>query len=363
MTALSTDHWAYLTIPPKGRGQFKAEPEDFIVIEDLGYELTGDGEHIFVFIEKRNLNTAFVAEQLASFTGLPLRNITYAGRKDKYGVCRQWFGIHAPGVKSFPWEACTIEGVNIIKVARHNKKLRTGQLKGNTFIIRLRHVENIEDITAKLDIAGQQGVPNYFGEQRFGVQRLGDDGELRKGGNLALAERMINGETIKNRNKRSMALSALRSWLFNEVISQRIASSHFDNIMLGDAIGLTGSNSFFSNDGSDTDLASRYQQGDVCPTAPLWGKGKAATTSDAHAFEDSVTSQYSEVLACLENAGLKQERRQIRLWPRGLAYQVQEQDLVVSFNLPSGCFATSVLRECVVTYEKSSSGDTNETSA
>ncbi len=357
MTTLDITRWAYLGNAPKGSGLFKSTPEDFVVIEDLGYGFSGEGEHIYVFLEKRNLNTAFVAEQLASFTQLPLRNITYAGRKDKYGVCRQWFGVHAPGIAEFDWSQCHIDGVNIVKVARHHKKLRTGQLKGNTFIIRLRDVTDIDDVTTKLDVIAQQGVPNYYGEQRFGVQRITDDGSVSKGGNLALAERMVQGEVIKNRNRRSMAISALRSWLFNEVISRRIEQGLFEQVLDGDAIGLTGSNSFFINDGSDTSLSDRYKAGDVCPTAPLWGKGNTIVHSNALDLETSVTKHITSVTQCLEDVGLKQERRQIRLWPKNLTYQQQDADLVVTFSLPSGCFATSILRECINTIEQGITGE------
>ena len=168
----------------------------------------GEGEHQFIFVEKINNNTAFVAEQLARYTKLPLRQVTYAGRKDKYALTRQWFGLHAPGQADFDFSDFELEDVRVIKQTRHNRKLRTGQLKGNAFTITLRQVVHPEAIEERLQEIAKHGVPNYYGEQRFGVMRVNEQGEVQRGGNLAMAERMINGETIRHRNKRSMALSA-----------------------------------------------------------------------------------------------------------------------------------------------------------
>ncbi|QJR80410.1 tRNA pseudouridine(13) synthase TruD [Alteromonas pelagimontana] len=347
MKNLSTQHWQYVWDEPVATGAFKTRPEDFQVIEALGYEPAGEGEHQFLFIEKVNLNTAFVAEQLAKFTGLPLRNVTYAGRKDKFALTRQWFGLHAPGKPNFDFSGFTLPGVKICQHSRHNRKLKTGQLQGNDFVITLRHITQPATIIQRLERISSHGVPNYFGEQRFGVMRVDENGKRQEGGNLALAQRMVAGEAIRNRNKRSMALSALRSWLFNECISVRIGQGDFDNILAGDALMLKGSNSFFIEDGSDTTVNTRYQQQDLAPTAPLWGQGKLAVTAQALALESTITAAFPEVTQYLEQAGLKQERRPIKIWPERLEWQLVDDTLTLSFGLPSGCFATSVLRECV----------------
>lgn len=349
--SLTTDHWEYLLAQPTATALFKVQPEDFVVTEDLGYDLTGEGEHLFLWVEKKNLNTAYVAEALAKFTGIPLRNVTYAGRKDKYGVCRQWIGLHVPGNQSYDFSSFALEGLTILSQSRHNKKLRTGQLKGNHFEITLRDVSAPEAVIERLQQIRVLGVPNYYGEQRFGVRRQTADGQLVLSGNLALAQKMIAGEAIRNRNKRSMALSALRSWLFNQVISERLANRTFEHVALGDAISLSGSNSFFVNDGSDDTLQSRYQNRDVSPTAPLIGKGELATKDEIGAFEQKVLTPYQAMVDVLVDAGMKQERRSIRLWPEQLDWQQDDDTLTVKFSLPSGCFATSVLRECVITRE------------
>ncbi|MEM7420513.1 MAG: tRNA pseudouridine(13) synthase TruD [Pseudomonadota bacterium] len=354
MKPLHTDHWHYYFDKPVSTGIFKFQADDFQVVEDLGYEPCGEGEHQFVFVEKTNTNTAFVAEQLARFVKLPLRQITYAGRKDKYAVTQQWFGIHAPGKPDFDFSTFELEGVRVLKQVRHNKKLRTGQLKGNHFTITLRQVMHPEAIEERLQEIAEHGVPNYYGEQRFGVMRLNDMGEVQRGGNLVMAERMVNGEAIRHRNKRSMALSALRSWLFNEMLSTRLETEQFDTVIDGDALVLSGSNSFFMYDKAIADerhlrAQERYAEKDVCPSAPLWGKGELATKNQALALEQSVASDHSEVIDFLSQCGFEQERRAIKIWPSQLQWQSKGDTFTVSFSLPSGCFATSVLRECVET--------------
>jgi len=349
MKPLDTQHWQYYYGKPEASGVFKQYADDFKVVEDLGYEPCGEGEHQFIFVEKTNTNTAFVAEQLARFTSLPLRQVTYAGRKDKYAVTQQWFGILAPGKPDFDFSTFELEGVRVLKQIRHNKKLRTGQLKGNTFTITLRDVKNADAIEARLQDIAKHGVPNYYGEQRFGVMRVNDEGDVQRGGNLMMAERMINGETIRHRNKRSMALSALRSWLFNDMLSARLQAGNFDNVIEGDALILSGSNSFFINDGKADNLQQRYDAKDLCPSAPLWGKGKLATHAQALAFESDIAGQHPSVVEFLSQCGFDQERKAIKIWPSDLQWQREEDTFTVSFALPSGCFATSVLRECVET--------------
>lgn len=349
MKPLDSQHWNYYYSKPVSTGIFKFQADDFQVEEDLGYLPCGEGEHQFIFVEKTNNNTAYVAEQIARFTQLPLRQVTYAGRKDKYAVTRQWFGIHAPGQPDFDFSQFELEGVKILRHTRHNKKLRTGQLKGNAFTISLRQVVHPEAIEERLNEIAQHGVPNYYGEQRFGVMRVNDSGEVQRGGNLLMAERMINGETIRHRNKRSMALSALRSWLFNEMISARIESGDFDNVKPGDAMVLSGSNSFFIEDGKRDNSQQRYQEKDICPSAPLWGEGELATEHDAKQMEEAVASAHPEVIDFLSQCGFAQERRAIKIWPSQLEWQSKGDTLTLSFSLPSGCFATSVLRECIET--------------
>lgn len=339
---LRTDNWHYLHGKPDISGVIKRHPEDFVVIEELGYEPVGEGEHIYLWVEKVGLNTAFVAEQLAKFTGLPLRAITYAGRKDKHAVTRQWFGVHKPGKTEYDWQNLKLDGLTIIAARRHDKKLRTGVLKGNRFELTLRDLSGSSGLSERLEQIRTSGVPNYYGEQRFGDSR-----HHPQGGNLALAETMLAGEAIRNRNKRSMAISALRSWLFNEFVSARVESGQFATALRGDAMQLAGSNSFFIADEIDDALTQRMSERDVLITAPLWGKGELHTSHEARTFEQDVANNREAVCQGLESLGLKQERRAISLFPAQLEYTLDGNTLFLSFSLPAGCFATSVIRELI----------------
>ena len=195
---LNTSHWAYLHGKPVSTGVLKQQPADFIVREKLGFEPCGEGEHVFLWVRKAGLNTAWLAEQLARFAGLHPRNVSFSGRKDKYAVTEQWIGLHMPGKQEPDWSAFQVPGAEILRVMRHNKKLRTGTHKANQFELILRRLSDPDAVVDRLPkLAG--GVPNYFGEQRFGNQD----------GNLRLGERMLEGEVIRDRQKRSLAISRL----------------------------------------------------------------------------------------------------------------------------------------------------------
>ncbi len=335
--SLSTSQWQYLYGKPQSQGQLKTQLADFQVQEVLGYEPSGEGEHCYLWLRKTQLNTAFVAEQLAAFAKVPLRAVTYAGRKDKYAVTEQWFGVHLPGKIEPDWSQFSLQGAEILNHSRHNKKLRTGALKGNRFNLIIRNLQADATLENRLTSISQHGVPNYFGDQRFG----------NEGGNLYLANRMLDGETIRNRNKRSMAISALRSWLFNEMVSARIANGNYRTILLGDAMQLFGSNSFFIQDEAIDASLERLKTGDINITAPLWGAGNLPSKHTAESFEKDIAEANIGVCDGLAALGLKQERRSVHLQPRDMQWQISNDTLNISFELPSGSFATSVMREII----------------
>ncbi len=343
--------WHYLFGKPTCRAQFKTTLSDFLVEEDLGYALSGEGEHTYVQIQKTNLNTAYVAEQLAKFTQLPLRQISYAGRKDKYATTTQWFGVHNPQHKPLVWRDFTLDGVQVLDAQQHHKKLKVGALKGNQFTIRLRQCEHLDNLLERIVLVASDGVPNYYGQQRFGEMHYRDEhgqSGVKLGGNLTLAAELVAGRPIKNRNKRSLAISALRSWLFNRAVSARIEQQLFSVPLTGDAFILNGSNSFFVADNIDDLIIKRLAEGDIHLSAPLSGAGQLITKAASHAFESDLLSGYPEVTETLTKLGLKQERRALRLLPQDLTCEPlseQEGDCVLRFYLPSGTFATSVLRE------------------
>lgn len=325
----------YLHGQPTARGVLKAEPADFIVLEDLGFEPCGEGEHIFVRVRKTGENTAWVAGLLADAAGVERHAVTWAGLKDRHAVTEQWFGIHLPGKAEPDLRVIESDSIQILEIKRHNRKLRTGYLKGNHFTLRLSALEQTDGLEARLQAVAAAGVPNYFGEQRFG----------RGGNNLEAAKAMFAGKRIKDRNKRSLYLSAARSMLFNTVVTARIEQGLAHTLLAGDCLMLKGSHSIFSEAEATPELAARLASGDVQLTAPLWGRGRLASQGDAAVFEETALEALAEWRDGLEKAGLEQERRPLLLRPEAMSWSLTPEVLTLSFFLPAGAFATSVVRE------------------
>jgi len=337
--------WQHLYGEVLAEASFKTEPEDFVVTEKLAFEPFGEGEHLFLLIEKRQLNTQQVCEFLAKFFNKRLRDIGYAGLKDKQSVSRQWFSVQMNVLTEADLTELKSDGITLIKSVRHNRKLKIGALSSNHFDIRLGDVTEIDWLLSRLEQV-KDGVPNYFGEQRFGF----------KGNNLNWANRMADGEVIKNKKIKGFALSASRSFLFNQVVSERIAKDCFDGTIEGDVYLLAGSNSYFSESIS-AEIKNRLAEQDIQLSAPLFGRGELASNYEAKALEEMALAPFSNWQKMLVDNGLKQERRSIKLVPSNLSWLQDEQDLIVSFDLPTGCFATSVLRECVRFREQGNSDE------
>ena len=207
------DNLTYLHGKPLGSGLLKASPEDFVVVEDLGFEPDGEGEHIPVRILKNGCNTRFVADALAKFLKIHAREVSFAGQKDKHAVTEQWLCARVPGNAMPDLSKFELEGCKVLEYARHKRKLRLGALKGNNFTLVLREVTDRDDVEKRLQAINERGVPNYFGAQRFGIG----------GSNLQGALRWAQSDApVRDRNKRSFWLSAARSALFNQIVSERL---------------------------------------------------------------------------------------------------------------------------------------------
>ena len=327
----------YLYGKPKSTGRYKQHCEDFIVKEDLGFELTGEGEHVCLWIQKIGENTQYLARQLAKFANIPARNVSYAGLKDRQGDTWQWFSLHIPGKITPDFSLFESEGVTIHKVIRHHKKIKTGALDGNHFSITLRDISDKHALQVALENV-QKGVPNYFGEQRFGFD----------GHNVNAALTMFSGRKIKDRFKRGMYLSAARSYLFNQVVSKRVADKLYQKPLLGDCVQFVGNRSFFPLPDLEEESLKRLQSREICLTAPLWGAGELTCESDAKAYETEALQSYKELQNGLAKNGLKQERRPLLLVVQQLSSKwIDDQTVCIDFYLPSGCYATSILRELI----------------
>jgi tRNA pseudouridine13 synthase len=319
-------------------GRLRVAPEDFQVSEIPLLEPEGDGEHIWVLVRKRLQNTADVAGLLARCAGVPQRDVSYAGLKDRQAVTEQWFSVHLPGRTLPDWSAIGSPDVSVLQQARHGRKLRRGALRGNRFRIKVRDlVTDPVQLQYRLETIAAEGVPNYFGEQRFG----------RNGSNLRIAERLFSNPRMRlSRHQRGLALSAARSLLFNAVLSRRVSEGSWNRALPGDAMQLQGSHSYFIATLVDAELQQRVAAHDVHPTGPLHGRGAAAVEAGVLALETVVLAGYPGWRAGLEAAGLKQERRALRLIPEDLGWTQPEANvLCMEFSLPAGAYATSVLRE------------------
>jgi tRNA pseudouridine13 synthase len=298
--------------------------EDFIVTE-LPLQLpSGAGEHIWLDIEKNGANTAFVAQQLAEAAGVEERDVGYAGLKDRYAITRQWFSIYLPKGETPDLTQLQHPEFKVLSQSRHVKKLRPGDLQGNRFRIVLREVTGEPDamkaIEANLKAVAAQGVPNYFGAQRFGFE----GGNVRQG--LAMLAREIR---VRNPKKKGLYLSAVRSFVFNEVLALRMQQGLWGQTLPGDVM----------------DEAGR-------PTGPLWGRGRVSTTDQAQYLEMGMAERHATLCAGMEYAGLDQERRALVVRPVDMTWEWPQADqLVLAFSLPAGNYATTVLNEILRTTE------------
>jgi tRNA pseudouridine13 synthase len=318
-------------------GVIRAVPEDFWVDEQLCFEPDGAGEHLMIHVEKRNANTEWVSRHLARCLDIQPRDVGYAGLKDRHGVTRQWFSLRQPiGVEPDP-ASLECEGVKVLELVRHGRKLRRGAIASNRFRIRLRQLTGdkglLEERVAQI-VAG--GVPNYFGEQRFG----------HGCGNLVAAQRLFSDRRFKvSRHKRGLYLSAARSFLFNRVLAKRVEQGSWNQGLPGEVMMLDGKRAVFEAEDNDDSLASRLAAMDIHPTGPLWGKGESMVSAVVGELEQAVTEPYHQWREGLARFGLEQERRALRLPLPDLKMEMGEGELELSFGLPSGCFATALLRE------------------
>ncbi|WP_038126215.1 tRNA pseudouridine(13) synthase TruD [Thiomicrorhabdus sp. Milos-T2] len=400
--------FAYVNGQPSFQGLLKSIPQDFKVTEQIDYEFSGEGEHLWCWVEKIGQNTDWVAGMLASWAGTAKANVGFAGQKDRQAVTQQWFSIQLPGKPNPNPEDLKVDGVKILKMVRHNRKLQRGGLAGNTFELLIRDIkpltsptetgfDNVENskqqLEKRLQKVLEQGVPNYFGEQRFG----NNANNLREGEKLLASDsrhaskkrgKNYRGRSRGNHNQQSLYISALRSWMFNDLLSQRVQQQNWNKVLPGDILQLTGSDKWFAADGTEVlaDLQQRVTEGYLSPTGGLFGDGELPTKADALALESQIVQSYQAWCDALANNRVKQDRRSLVLgvpdleWAfeliepsqsvltdESLLNEIQSPEmqspgmqspgmqpnmttlnLRLKFTLPAGSFATMVLREILV---------------
>lgn len=338
-------HFDYLALPRQSAsatscsGQLREKAVYFEVEEHLPFSPEGEGAHVWLYIQKTDTNTDWLAQEIARFAGVSPVAVGYAGLKDRHAVTSQWFSVNLQGLPEPDWLRFENEQIKILKAVRHSKKLKRGALAGNRFRLRLTNITGEQAVWEKnLQIIALQGVPNYFAEQRFG----------HFGNNLKKAEQWFTeGTEPKKRNQRSIIISAARSWLFNLVLAERIRQGNWNAMLEGDVMLLAGTRaSYFVAETRDAVLEQRIKEMDIHPTGPLWGKGEAISKTDTLALEQTVLTDWQDWQQQLENLGLSQERRALRLFPQQLKWQfINETSLLLEFELGPGSYATAVLRE------------------
>lgn len=359
----------YASSVPEITGWFRVEPEDFFVEEQHEFSLSGEGEHLWLWVEKTGENTDWVAGEIANWAGVSKKNVGVAGQKDRHAVTRQWFSVTLPGKPDPDFASWPHPSVKILKHTRHQRKLQKGGLSGNRFVIRLRDLHgNSQTLPAgelqamleqRLQFIKSHGVPNYFGEQRFG----------HNGNNLKNAIRwLVEGKNLRMKpNQRSLYLSAMRSWLFNQYLSKRLVLENWDKYLPGDALNLQGSSRWFvEEDATQIDtLVQRVVEQDLHPTGPLPGDGDVPTFAESAELETALLRTYDDWLQGLKKQRLLADRRALRLLVSSDKYPlkyrwlgsefdkvsempVNSVDLQLEFFLPAGSFATMVLREIVM---------------
>jgi tRNA pseudouridine13 synthase len=328
---------------PPLRGRLRVSPEDFIVEEVLGWEPEEAGEHLFLIVRKRGLNTADVALRLARLAGVPPLSVGYAGLKDRHAITTQAFTVHLPGEVVPDWSVLAEEGIEVISVQRHARKLRRGALSGNRFRLCVRDVEGDRTAVDTLLRSLQRlGVPNAFGPQRFG----------RSGSNLTSADALFAGRIRRpKREQQGLWLSAARAHLFNTVLAERLRRGHWNHAIEGDVLMLAGTHSQFRFDPHDMTLDQRVDVLDVHPTGPLPGRPGRSLAPEAGVaeLEQEALNGWAHWVQGLVNLAVDADRRALRLAVQQLQWQWYEDRLELAFELTAGAYATAVLREVVET--------------
>ncbi len=243
-------------------------------------------------------------------------DVGYAGLKDRHAITEQWFSIYYPKHETPDFLSFKHDEFTVLAQTRHHKKLRRGDLIGNTFEIILRDVQGDKSrIEANLAQIENHGVPNYFGAQRFG----------HDGGNVEQGRLMLAREIrVHSKKKKAIYLSAVRSFIFNEILAERIKTNLWGKTLDGDVF----------------DDASNQ------PTAALWGRGRISASHATAALENATAERYAALCEGLEHAGLTQERRALVAKPERFSWEwLADNTLRLHFSLPAGHYATMVIRE------------------
>lgn len=317
-------------------GVIRSYPEDFFVEEIPRISPEGEGSHLWLWVEKRSANTDWVARELASVAGCALRDVGYAGMKDRHAVTRQWFSVPFSDAGQDSLAQANITDVKILSSIQHGRKLKRGTLNGNRFELQIRQLQGDTDqLQQRLENIRELGVPNYFGPQRFG----------HGGRNVQQGLNLLQKRVRLNRNKKGIYLSAIRSFLFNHVLAERVRRGNWNTIMDGELVMLNGTRSVFPCEKPDQEIEDRCKRLDIHPSGPMPGEGGTQPTADSFELEQDILQAWPELTSVLVSQRVQASRRALRLYPGELDWQIADDKLKISFILPPGTYATTILRE------------------
>ena len=311
-----------------------------MVEEELGFAPAGNGAHLLLKVRKRNANTQWVARELTRLAGCRPADAGYAGLKDRRAVAVQWFSVPRPR-GAVDWRGLRCAEFEVLEVHVHTRKLPRGALAGNRFAVRIRAQsgggeELGERLAPRLEAIGQRGVPNYFGIQRFG----------RDAGNLHRLDTPLHNLPPQ---QRGFVLSAARSVIFNAVLAARVTAGSWERLSAGDLANLDGRGSVFHVEAVDAELLERCRRLEIHPTGPLWGEGNPESAGEVLELERTIAAHLGPAAAACVAAGMRQERRSLRIAVHELRCEVEAQAVRIHFRLARGCFATAVLAELIET--------------
>lgn len=322
------------------RGRYKVQPEDFLVEEQPAYEPSGSGDHVWLWVEKRGWSTMDLLHELAARLDRDEREFGIAGLKDAQAISRQWISLEHADVARC--KGMMGDGYTVLATTRHINKLRMGHLRGNRFVVTLRGTapEDLATATANLDELARRGAPNYFGEQRFGKRgaNLGKGLDVLRGDARQFAARMP-------RRVFGLVLSAVQSEVFNRVVAARLQT--LDTLLPGDIAFLHRNGATFAVE----DLAAEQARAatlELSPTGPMPGPEMVVPRGEVAAIEAAALAALELEPTAFHNLPFRLargERRPLRVPLTDTDVRAVDGGLQLSFALPRGAYATSVLRE------------------
>jgi len=331
--------WPWFLGEPQAEGVIRTSPEDFVVEEIPRVQPEGQGSHLWLWVEKRAANTEWVARELARAAGCAQRDVGYAGLKDRHAISRQWFSVPVAADTLESLGNADIEDVQILASSLHTRKLKRGTLEGNRFELKIRQFSgDVGQTSERLEQICATGVPNYFGPQRFG----------NRGQNVEQGFHLLLKRSRLPRHKRSIYLSAIRSFLFNQVLAERVRRGDWNKIIDGDLAMLDGTQSIFPCENPAADIEDRARRLDIHPTGPMPGEKGTRPAGLALQVEQSVLDNWPQLTELLTAQRVEADRRSLRLYPAELEWGFEGNDLALAFVLPPGSYATTVLREILV---------------